>query len=105
MSGKAADEAFGRVVGHDASSRRFSRKACCCSPGKNPGLPPSLRAGRKHRARFDHAAEANQVLVVDLVPVQQLGVIAEITQEPVKLPQCFRRAVEASHEGVARPAL
>src|ERR1039457_958571 len=50
---------------------------------------------------LDYAAEANQVLVVDLIPVQQLGVIAEITQEPVKLPQCFWGAVEASHEGVA----
>src|ERR1022692_3478271 len=50
---------------------------------------------------LDHAAKANQVLVVDLIPAQQLGVIAEIAQEPVKLPQCFRCAVEASHEGVA----
>src|ERR1022692_5339016 len=50
---------------------------------------------------LDHAAEANQVLVVNLIPAQQLGVITEITQEPVKLPQCFWRTVEASHEGVA----
>ena len=50
---------------------------------------------------LDDAAETNQVLVVDLILAQQFGVITEIAQEPVKLPQRFRRAVEASQEGVA----
>ena len=47
-------------------------------------------------ADLDDAAKADQVLVVDLIVTQQLGVVAEVAQKPVELPQRFRRAVETS---------
>jgi hypothetical protein len=52
-------------------------------------------------ADLDHASQTNQVLVVDLVLPEQLGVVPEIAQKPVELPQRSGCAVEASGEAVA----
>jgi hypothetical protein len=52
-------------------------------------------------ADLDHSTQANQVLVVDLVLPEQLGVVTEIAQEPVEFPQRSGRAVEATGNRVS----
>src|SRR5438552_5410934 len=51
---------------------------------------------------LDHAAEANNVLVIDFVTSKKFSVIAEVPEKPVQLPQRFVCAVEAPSESVAR---
>jgi hypothetical protein len=46
-------------------------------------------------ANLDHALEPSHSLVVDLVAPEQIGVIAEIAQEPAELPQCLGGAIDA----------
>ena len=43
---------------------------------------------------FQHALEADQRLVIDFIFSQQLGVVAEISQEPGQFPHRFRCAVK-----------
>ena len=52
-------------------------------------------------ADLDDTAEADQVLVVDLIPSEQFGVVAEVAQKPVEFPQRSGRAVEAAGNRVS----
>ena len=47
-------------------------------------------------ADLDHTPQVDQGLVIDLILSEQLGVIAEIAQEPAQLPHGSGRAVEAA---------
>ena len=52
-------------------------------------------------ADLDDTAEADQALVVDLIPAEQFGVVAEVAQKPVEFPQRSGRAVEAAGNRVS----
>jgi len=43
-------------------------------------------------ADLDHSAKANEILVVDFIVAEQVGVVAEVPQKPGELPQGFNRA-------------
>src|SRR6266852_2969350 len=44
----------------------------------------------------DNPAQAQQGFFIDLVPAEQIGVVAEVAQEPGELPQGLGRAIESS---------
>jgi hypothetical protein len=46
-----------------------------------------------------HPAEVQEGLLIHLVSVEQIGVIAEITQEPIQLPEGSFSAVQPPREG------
>src|ERR1022692_5025421 len=52
-------------------------------------------------ADLDHTCQAYEPSFVDLIATEQVGVVAEVAQEPVQLPQGFRGAVEAARKDVA----
>ena len=39
--------------------------------------------------RFGRFRVAQQGLLIDFVPAEQIGVVAEIAQEPAEFPQCL----------------
>jgi len=45
---------------------------------------------------FHYTLEADQSLVIDFIFSQQLGVVAEVAQEPGQLPHCSGGAVKAA---------
>jgi hypothetical protein len=47
-------------------------------------------------ADVDDTAEPDQSLLVDLIPAEQLGVVTEVTEEPVEFPERSGRAIEAA---------
>ena len=49
------------------------------------------------------SAKPEQRLLVDFVPSHQIGVVAEVRQEPVELPKCLWGAVEPTSEGMLLP--
>src|ERR1700676_2928229 len=46
-------------------------------------------------------AQAEQRLFIDFISAHQIGVVAEIPQEPAELPKCFGGAVETTSERTA----
>src|SRR6266852_1699775 len=44
----------------------------------------------------DNPAQVQQSFFIDLVPAEQISVVAEVAQEPVELPQGLGRAIESS---------
>ena len=52
-------------------------------------------------ADFHHTLQSDQRAIVDFTPAEQFGVVAEIAQKPVQLPQRFGCAVKAAGESVA----
>ena len=46
-------------------------------------------------ANLGHALEPGHSLVVNLVSPEQIGVIAEVAQEPAEFPQRFGSAIDA----------
>ena len=50
---------------------------------------------------FHDAMQARQSFVVDLIFIQQFGVIPELAQEPVHLPHGLCSAVEATDDQAA----
>jgi|SRR5580704_15462008 hypothetical protein len=52
-------------------------------------------------ADLDHAAKANEILIVDFVVVEQVGVVAEVPQKPSELPQGFGRAIDSASKSLA----
>jgi hypothetical protein len=56
-------------------------------------------------AALDHALQPYELPFVHLVPSEQFGVVAEVTQEPGQLQQGFRAAIEPARQEVAgKPA-
>ena len=56
-------------------------------------------------ADLDHALQTYELSFVHLIAPEQLGVVAEVAQEPVQLPQGFRAAIEAARKDVpGKPA-
>src|SRR6266852_1884199 len=47
----------------------------------------------------DNPAQAQQSFFIDLVPAEQIGVVAEVAQEPVELPQGLGGTVKPSGHG------
>jgi hypothetical protein len=52
-------------------------------------------------ADLDDAAKPDQALLINFISPEQLGVVAEVAQEPVELPQRSRRAVETADDRMA----
>jgi hypothetical protein len=56
-------------------------------------------------ADLDHALQTYELGFVHLVASEQFGVVTEVAQEPVQLPQGFRGAVESARQEVSgKPA-
>ena len=49
---------------------------------------------------LDHALQPHELSFVHLVASEQFGVVAEVAQEPVQLPQGFRAAIEPTRKDV-----
>jgi hypothetical protein len=49
----------------------------------------------------NNPTETEESLLIDLVPVEQFGVIAKISQKPIQLPKGTLGAVQATREGLA----
>jgi hypothetical protein len=50
-------------------------------------------------ADLDDAAQTEQTFLIDFIAADEFGVIAEVAQEPIELPQSFGCAVEATRYG------
>jgi hypothetical protein len=64
------------------------------------GAPIQIRVGSPN-----NPAEIQESLLIDLVPLEQFGVIAKISQKPIELPKGTLGAVQASREGLACESL
>jgi hypothetical protein len=53
----------------------------------------------------NNPAEIEEGLLINLVPVEQFGVVTKISQKPIQLPKCTLGAVQASGEGLAGESL
>jgi hypothetical protein len=53
----------------------------------------------------NNPAEIEESLLINLVPVEQFGVVTKISQEPIQLPKSTFGAVQASREGLACESL
>jgi hypothetical protein len=62
--------------------------------------PIQIRVGSPN-----NPTEIEEGLLINLVPVQQFGVVTEISQEPIQLPKSTFGAVQASREGLACESL
>ena len=51
-------------------------------------------------ADLDHALQSHDLSFVHFIASEQLGVIAEVAQKPVQLPQGFRAAIEPARKRV-----
>src|SRR5580692_2516177 len=49
----------------------------------------------------DYSVKPHELLFVNFIPTQQIGVIAEIPQEPAELPEGSRGAIESAGQGMA----
>ncbi len=49
---------------------------------------------------LDHAAQAYQLRFIHFITAEQFGIVAEVPQEPVQLPQGSRVAVETAGNDV-----
>jgi hypothetical protein len=47
-------------------------------------------------ADLDDTAESDEAFFVDFIPAEQLGVVTEVTEEPVEFPERSGRAIEAA---------
>ena len=82
-----------------------------CPDGRRKLLPAICRgktveseqrsAVKDDVAGLDHALQADELSFVDLVPYEQFGVVPELAQEPVQLPQGFRVAIDPARKRVA----
>ena len=81
------------VAGVDSSSHRLA--------GANPSKSEQGGAVENDVADFDHAAETDRALVIDFIAAEQFGIVAEVAQEPIKLPQGFGSAIETSGKSMA----
>ena len=80
------------------SARNFSPLACRCETIQ----AEKGSAVHDNVADLDHSTQANQILVIDFVLPEKLGVVTEIAQEPVEFPERSGRAVEATGNQVSR---
>src|SRR5580704_19688357 len=55
-------------------------------------------------AELDYAAQADELTFIDFIPVDQFGVVAEVPQEPIQLPQGFGIAIEPAGNNVTAKA-
>jgi hypothetical protein len=56
-------------------------------------------------ADLDNTREPDKSLVLDLIVTEQLGVVAEIPQEPTQFPKCFRCAIDPASDRPRREFL
>lgn len=49
----------------------------------------------------NNSLKAEQRFFVEFVPTEQIGVIAEISQQPAEPPECFGCAIDAASESMA----
>ena len=52
-------------------------------------------------ADLDNSLQTYELGLVDFVGTEEFSVVAEVAQEPVKLPEGFRTAIEPAREDVA----
>ena len=49
----------------------------------------------------NNALQTEQSFLVEFISAQQIGVVAEVAQEPTEPLQCFGRAVDPARQGMA----
>ena len=52
-------------------------------------------------ADLDHALQTYKLPLIDFVASEEFGVVAEVAQKPVQLPEGFRAAIEPARKDVA----
>src|SRR6267154_2116496 len=65
------------------------------------GKPPKIEKAAAVQGGVGNphdSSQAEQSLFIDFVPAHQVGVVAEIAEEPAEFPKCFGGAVETSSE-------
>ena len=70
--------------------------------GRRKAAQIEIGATIQDRSRdADDSAKPHELLFIDFIPTQQIGVIAEIPQEPAEFPKGSRGAIEPAGEGMA----
>jgi hypothetical protein len=74
------------------------------SGGRSKTVEPEQGSSvEKDVADLNHALETHKLSFIHLIPSEQLGVVAEIAQKPIQLPQGFGVAIEAARNFMASP--